>query len=150
MGSVQALGVAGGSAGVEAAVASLTTSNGLLLNTRGLAAEWVDGLGLLDATVGVTRRAAGPETNGDGWKDRQMWGATDNREGRVGALHRLGVRVGCGAAAMERVLALGVARGDAGVEAAVAGLTTCAGLLLHSRGLAAVRIGGITLENVAA
>ena len=87
MGRVQALGVAGGSAGVEAAVASLTTSDGLLLNTCGLAAEWVDGLSLLDATVGVTRSAAGPETNGDGWEDRQMWGATDDGDGRVGSLH---------------------------------------------------------------
>ena len=94
MGSVLALGVAGGSARVEAAVASLTTSAGLHLDNGGLATERVDGLGLLDATVGVARRAAGPQTNGDGWEDRQMWGATDNGEGRVGSLHRLGVRVG--------------------------------------------------------
>ena len=94
MGRVQALGVARGGAGVEAAVAGLATSAGIHLDNGGLATERVDGLGLLNATVGVARSAAGPETNGDGWEDRQMWGATEAGEGRVGALHRLGIRVG--------------------------------------------------------
>ena len=51
---------------------------------------------------------------------------------------------------MESVLALGVAGGSADIEAAVAGLTTGAGLLLSSGRLAAMGTNSITLEDVAA
>ena len=94
--AVNAGGAAGGLVDAGAAVLGATAGGGAQHGESALTAVSARGLALGQSTVGVARGAAGAEA-GDGWEDWQIRGTTETgegTEGRVGSLHRLGVRVG--------------------------------------------------------
>ena len=139
--AVNAGRAAGGLVDAGAAVLGAAGGGGAQLDDGGRATIRTSGLALGQSTVGA---AFGSTAEAD---DRDGWEATETGEGRVGALHRLGVRVGWGAAAKRSVQALGVAGGSAEVEAAVADLAAGARLLLDDGGRTTEGSDGLTLGD---
>ena len=139
--AVNAGGAAGGLVDAGAAVLGAAAGGGAQLDDGRSATIRTSGLALGQSTVGA---ACGSTAEVD---DRDGWEATETGEGRVGSLHRLGVRVGGAAAAKRSVQALGVAGGSAEVEAAVADLAAGAGLLLDDGGRATEGSDGLTLGD---
>ena len=86
--AVNAGGAAGGLVDAGAAVLGAAGGGGAQLDDGGRATIRTSGLALGQSTVGA---AFGSTAEAD---DRDGWEATETGEGRVGALHRLGVRVG--------------------------------------------------------
>ena len=148
-GAVHAGGAAGGPVEAGAAVLGAAAGRGAQHGDGAPAAVCGSGPALSEAAVGAAGGAAQAKA-GDHWEDRQAWGASEAEWGGVGALYRLGVRVGGAAGSLGSVKALGVAGGGAEVEAAVEGLATGAGLLLGNGGLATEGSDGLTLGDVAA